>query len=45
MSVILMDIIPGKGPTGGGPRIALIGANFPSSTIFARFGNNVVKTV
>ena len=45
LNVILSDINPQRGPITGGDRIVLIGSNFPSSGIFARFGSNVAQTV
>ena len=44
---ILQRAVPSEGPTQGGPKIVLIGTNFPPwpAVIYARFGSAIARTV
>lgn len=45
--LLLQKVVPNEGPTQGGPKIVLIGQNFPPwpSVVYARFGSAVAPAV
>ena len=45
LSTQLMAVSPDRGPTTGGVRIIILGKNFPSGPLYARFGNALAWTV
>ena len=40
---IFLVVLPEKGPTTGGIRIAILGENFPSTPLFVGFGDRWVR--
>ena len=44
-SIVLEELSPDNGPITGGIKILLVGANFPMSPLFVRFGRNITMAV
>ena len=45
LSTQLKEVSPDRGPTTGGVRIIILGKNFPSGQLYARFGEFITCTV
>ena len=45
LSTELEEVSPDRGPTTGGVRIIILGKNFPSGRLYARFGDFITCTV
>ncbi len=43
--IFLEEVLPEKGPTTGGIRIAILGENFPSTPLYVGFGDSWVRAV